>query len=186
MKFQIRAHDAGDRHKEKIYYKHLLKNKTFIPKALWQYFSNDFFFHDGHISEFHMSNGFSEITLKIKSPNIKFLKTNNGYDFVITEFKCSFSGIYSFEIERLILDKIETCPLSVSTQFISSEIDTVTSIKKIRGMGQDCNSLLLHICNGNHNSIIMIVFEEVCISPCEPLAFMSIKNDRRFVIPEPL
>ncbi len=183
MKFQVRECVGYDKEREKFYLAHLKKNKKKIPQVLWDYFSNDFFFHDGRILELVTAG--SEVVIKLDAPNIKRFNEDGGFDFISAGFYCCFKEVYMFEIESLAGDSRKK-PLS-DMHFLYSEIDTAGALlRKLRRGGKNCNSLIIHTADCGGDFMIALVFGTVHVAPEEPLAYEFVKNNAGFEVPVPL
>lgn len=153
---------------EQKYQTFLGKNQKYIDDSFYEMFRYDYF-HDGNFSEFHFDFHCRTLTMVLCCPNYLNLRD----ECVNIDYRIVFSNVSRFDYRldgqgdsdrnaQVLLDPIF---------FLHGEIGTLLSPRKKM-------SLIMELCSPHANSPLWVslIFDQVKISPVEPLAFEVLKR----------
>ncbi len=160
------------------YQDHLAKSYDGSNKDLYRYFGSGFF-HDGTINSITFKD-IETIQMDLNCPNIRKYLAENQFEFINTDFSCTFNEVRSF---KTTCNKLPTEPFPKDylTLYLDSEIDS--AIPKRAHSQDEMHSLIMRTLSGNSRVWIELLFSSVCVTPKEPAAFALMETNPNFSIP---
>ncbi|MDP4267997.1 MAG: hypothetical protein Q8880_11250 [Bacteroidota bacterium] len=189
MEFIILSNNANDNDREAMAkhqtYMNFLENfNQDFEKDLFMYFGK-WFFHDGKIENMYFSEDMKNLTMRISCPNIERVTGKPHCYAGAIWFTCTFEGIVNYQFDVRKIDEYNEPLYSMGTRvlFDQCEINTLTeSIEKYSKMYDETfNSIIVKTIPGQRD--FSMVFQNVSVTPDEPLAFELMKRDDSFKIP---
>jgi hypothetical protein len=155
----------------------LAARRSRIPKALWRYFSEDFF-HDGRMSRVQFDPSLRNAQLTIDCPNVKYTKSPDDVRFVSVSFEARLRNVYAF----MLTQTSEPSRSPVSPAFLGSEIDTCEQAieEATRLIGEEHHSLIIE----TDVNCLTIVFQHISVEGTERTATELLMHDYRYKFPD--
>lgn len=165
------------------YLQHLIKYPKYNNPDLWTFFHNDFF-ADGCIEAIRFENNLSTLVLELSCPNIVQKTGPDTLNYLNAGFTCKFHQISHFTLKSEN-PEFGICTDISSAIFISSEINSHPDLRFIVEEDDeiDCNYSLLIQGLVDDPFWLEIIFEEMEVTPNEPLAFALMQSHPDFEIP---
>lgn len=189
MSFKIKAIDADDPNfdkKEKKYYGHFKKFNMNNNSDLWKFFGYDFF-HDGIINKISFEKGLNKVLFDIYSPNIKYFRTQDEFEFINVDFCCTFNDVPYFNIETPSRPNDNSVDYFVFEEitFLSSEINSLEDLISAYSKAYDENfySLIIELLGDSNKFYLKMVFSNLTVIPKEPLAFNLMLDNKKYEMP---